>query len=227
MSVKYLLAGEISIGAFAAVYISIDTLFSAMEYFIGSHLGSITNDFGKIRNFLRFMEILLGNRKDVKVSKQNNIIVENAAFKYPNAKTDSIKNINLTIRAGETVAIVGENGAGKTTLVKLLTGMYSPTVGSVKIGQTDLSTISYKVLFENMSGVFQKYQRYALTLKENIRIANFDDNGGDSKIEKVLDENNVDKDNREIFPQTIDTMLSREFDGVELSGGQWQRIAIA
>lgn len=227
LSVKYLLAGEISIGAFAAVFSSIDMLFSAMEYFIGFHLSSIANDFGKIRNLLRFLEIPSDNRISCKLNKKAGITIENATFRYPNSDKDSLKNINLMIKEGETIAVVGENGAGKTTLVKLITGLYEPNQGSVKIGGKDLSTISYKSLFENVSGVFQKYQRYALTLKDNIQIADFTDTGVDGKVEKLLEENHINKDDQAIFPNGLDTVLSREFDGVDLSGGQWQRIAIA
>ena len=246
--VKYLLDGEISVGAFAAVYNSIGMLFGIMNEVISMHLGNLANNFGQIRNFLRFLDIPSDKRADIEISKKEGITIENASFRYPNAEKDSLRNINLTIKPGETIAIVGENGAGKTTLVKLLTGLYKPTDGSVKIGETDVNTISYRSLFENVSGVFQKYQRYALTLKENIQIADFAgvgrgdpdapqtpvgvadtpfQKGADQKVEKILDENNIDRDNKDLFPDGLDTMLSREFDGVDLSGGQWQRVAIA
>ena len=78
-----------------------------------------------------------------------------------------------------------------------------------------------------MSGVFQKYQRYALTLRENVRIAAFGSGRSDGMIEKLLGENHIDSRNRHVFPEGLDTVLSREFDGTELSGGLWQRIAIA
>lgn len=78
-----------------------------------------------------------------------------------------------------------------------------------------------------MSGVFQKYQRYALTLRENVRIADFGSGRSDGMIEKLLGENHIDSRNRHVFPEGLDTVLSREFDGTELSGGLWQRIAIA
>ena len=172
--VKYLLDGEISVGAFAAVYNSIGMLFAIMDEVISRHIGNLANNFGQIRNFLRFLEIPSDGRADLKIGKKEGITVENASFRYPNAESDSLKNINLHIKPGETVAIVGENGAGKTTLTKLLTGLYKPTGGSVKIGETDTDAISYRSLFEGVSGVFQKYQRYALTLKENIQIADFD-----------------------------------------------------
>ena len=172
--VYYLLKGEISVGAFAAVYNSIGMLFGIMNEVIAMHLGHLANNFGMIRNFLRFLNIPSDTRANLDISKRDKIEITNASFRYPNAEKDSLKNINLTVNPGETIAIVGENGAGKTTLVKLLTGLYKPTEGNVKIGGTDLNEISYRSLFENISGVFQKYQRYAITLRENIEIADFD-----------------------------------------------------
>ena len=222
--VKYLLDGEISVGAFAAVYASIGKLFSQMEETIRGRIGGIANGLGQIRNFLRFLDIPSDNRSTQSVNKKEGITVANVSFRYPNADMDSIKNINLTIKPGETIAIVGENEAGKTTLVKLLTGLYKATDGIVKIGDTDVAAINYRSLFDSISGVFQKYQRYALTLRENVQISDFSDICETNKIEKTLAENHIDKNT---FPNGLETMLSREFDGVDLSGGQWQRIAIA
>jgi len=225
--VKYLLNGEISVGAFAAVYASIGMLFDRMEEFISRILGNIALDFGLTRNFLRFLDIPSDNRANLKINKKNSIAVKNVSFKYPNTERNALKNINLTVNPGETIAIVGENGAGKTTLVKLLTGLYKPTKGSVKIDATDVNNISYKSLFEKVSGVFQKYQKYALTLRENIQISDFTGKYNDSKVEETLEQNSIDKNNKDTFPNGLDTMLSREFDGFDLSGGQWQRVAIA
>ena len=221
---KYLLDGEISVGAFAAVYYAIGMIFGIMEEVVRYRIGAIANYFGQMRNFLRFLEIPADKRPEKNISKKEAITIENASFRYPGAECDSLKNINLTVNPGETIAIVGENGAGKTTLVKLLTGLYKPTQGNVKIGGEDANEASYSSLFENVSGVFQKYQKYALTLKENVRIADF---SSEKEVEKTLAENKIDADDKEAFPYGIETTLSREFGGVELSGGQWQRIAIA
>ena len=225
--VHYLLNGDISVGAFAAVFGSIGLMFAIMEEIIRSHIGNIADNFGQIRNFLRFLEIQSDNRPSVELISDSAIVLSDVTFRYPNAEKDSLRNINLAVNAGETIAIVGENGAGKTTLVKLLTGLYKPTEGSVKIGGHDTNDVNYKSLFENLSGVFQKYQRYALNLRENIAISDFAAGQNQAKTERILHENNVDKDDKDVFPDGLDTMLSREFDGVELSGGQWQRVAIA
>ncbi len=224
--IRYLLAGEITVGAFGAVFASIGTLFSAMEQMICAHLGGLSDNFGQIRNFIRFLEVPTGGKEDLEIDRKQPIVAEGVCFRYPNASGPSLQGIDLTVHVGEVLAIVGENGAGKTTLARLLVGLYQATAGSVRIGETDLSGASYRARFRNVSGVFQRYQRYALTLRDNIRISDFE-HGDDGKMPGLLSENHIEYNDKAAYPQGLDTMLSREFDGVDLSGGQWQRIAIA
>jgi ATP-binding cassette subfamily B protein len=155
--------------------------------------------------------------------REAGITAEGVSFRYPNAQEDSVSGINLQIKFGETVAIVGENGAGKTTLARLLTGIYKPTEGKVILYGMDTSDTDAQHLFGNMSGVFQKYQRYQMTLRDNIRISDFK---GAADIEPSLLQAGVSLDSGS-FPNGTETMLSREFEGVDLSGGECQRVAIA
>lgn len=224
--IRYLLAGEISVGAFGAVFASVGTLFAAMDQIVNMHLKKIADNFGQICNFIRFLEIPTGGKRELDIDRKQPIVAEKAGFRYPNAKEPSLEDIDLTIQPGEILAIVGENGAGKTTLARLLIGLYQATSGKVRIGGTDLSEASYRARFRNVSGVFQRYQKYALTLRDNIRISDFG-HGDEGKIPELLSENHINYSDKMIYPDGLDTMLSREFDGVELSGGQWQRIAIA
>jgi len=223
MLVKALLAGEISVGAFAAVFNSIGMMFIIMEEVITHHIGRIMADLGKAHNFIRFMELPERGGEECAADFSKGIVVKNVSFVYPNAESKSIDNVSFEIKAGETVAIVGENGAGKTTLVRLLLGLYKPTEGTVWINGMDTSKASSKSLFSNISGVFQKYQRYLMTLEENIRIS---DMTSSSDVNIAAEQAGVEV-NEINFPEGYSTMLSREFDGIDLSGGQWQRIAIA
>lgn len=218
-----LLKGEISVGAFAAVYGSIGLLFGVMDEVIHRHIGNIASGLGKAHNFIRFMELPERGGQPAERHPEAGIVAEGASFRYPNAETDSVSDINLYIRKGETVAIVGENGAGKTTLARLLTGIYQPNTGRVVLNGMDTASADATSLFERLSGVFQKYQRYQMTLRENIRISEAGQNGD---ITEPLAQAGVDP-NGGSFPSGPDTMLSREFDGVDLSGGEWQRVAIA
>jgi ATP-binding cassette subfamily B protein len=151
------------------------------------------------------------------------IVMENVSFTYPNATSPSVDNVSLAIKPGETIAVVGENGAGKSTLVRLLIGMYKPSAGRVLVRGVDTLTADAASLFTGLSGVFQKYMRYLITLGENVTISQM---GKTDAVETALSDAGVAVD-KETFPDGLDTMLSREFDGVDLSGGQWQRIAIA
>jgi len=222
--IYYLINGGISVGAFAAIYGSIWTVFGMMDHMISWRIATLAEGFGQIRNFLRFIDMPVMDRSDINVNKKGDIVLSNVSFKYPNNEKDCLSDINLTIRSGETVALVGENGAGKTTLVKVLTGLYCPVIGKVTVGDVDISKVSYRVLFEGISGVFQKYQRYMMTLEENVKIA---DHQSGIEISESLEKGGVDISNAEKFPQGKDTVLSREFGGVELSGGEWQRVSIA
>lgn len=227
-----LLAGDITIGAFAAVFASIDRMFGVMEEVISRHVGNMTRNLGTVRNFIRFLDLPERGGRDVSLDPGSGIQLKDVAFRYPGAERDSLADISLEIKKGETIAIVGENGAGKTTLVKLMTGLYLPSEGSVFIGGVDTKEVSGKSLYRGITAVFQKFQRYKMTLDENIRISDVEasENGQGLSYESSMLAA-VDKAElymgEKVFPQGFHTMLSREFDGVDLSGGQWQRVAIA
>ena len=110
-----------------------------------------------------------------------------------------------------------------------MTGLYLPSEGNVLIGGTDSRDVSPSSIYKGISAVFQKYQRYKMTLGENICISDMEckDNGIEGERLTIAAEK-ADLDvNSGSFPDGYQTMLSREFDGVDLSGGQWQRVAIA
>ena len=146
------------------------------------------------------------------------------SFTYPGSQKPVLKDINLSL-ANEIVAIVGANGAGKSTLIKLLTGIYKPDFGKVTINGLDTSTASIETLCADTSAVFQDYQKYKMTLYENVTISKIERDVTQNEIYDLLDQVNQ-KEMAEALPNRLDTILSAEFDGIELSGGQWQRIAI-
>jgi len=218
------LTGKITTGSFAAVFSSMGLLFSIMEEIVTSHIGNLSSNYGLIRNYIRFIEMPEVTGDADRFDSTKGIEIRNVTFRYPGTETDALKDVSLKIGNGETLAIVGENGSGKTTLVKMITGLYTPNEGTIVVGGMDTAEAAPSCLYESISGVFQKYQRYQLTLKENVTIARTD-SGSDCK--PVLEKAGVDFSDAETYPNSIDTMLSREFDGVDLSGGQWQRVAIA
>jgi ATP-binding cassette subfamily B protein len=132
----------------------------------------------------------------------------------------------MEIKDGETIAVVGENGSGKSTLVKLLIGLYEPSCGNVMYGDTDINEINTKSINVNTSGVFQNYIKYQMELFDNIIISDYRKNPSTEYLDSICNMVGINPYTSK-FPKTYNTMLSREFDGVDLSGGQWQRIAIA
>lgn len=217
---------EITAGAFAAVFASIGMLFGIMEEVVCRHFGNIAQNLGTIQNYLNFLEIPERKGEITDIESECDITLDNVSFSYPKSENPAIKNVSLTIRNGETVAIVGENGSGKSTLVRLITGIYLPSSGSVLYGAIRTQDVSIRSMFKNISGVFQKYQRYQLTLRENIGISDVETEAEDGILDKVSGMSGLDLSDQS-FINGYDTMLSREFDGVDLSGGQWQRVAIA
>jgi ATP-binding cassette subfamily B protein len=148
-------------------------------------------------------------------------------FRYPENSEWTLRNIDLTIRPGEKIALVGQNGAGKTTLIKLLTRLYDPTEGAIFIDGIDIREFDPLELRQRIGVIFQDFVRYHLPVRENI---------GFGQIEAAEDMERIVASARqsgaeaviEDLPEGYETMLGRWFrNGHELSLGQWQKIALA
>ena len=134
--------------------------------------------------------------------------------------------MNLELESGTTLALVGANGAGKATLAKLLLGLYVPTAGRVDRDGVDTREATKSSIRANTSAVFQNYQRYQMSLRDNVILA---DTGAAADEERVLRALRTGGVPEELWhgPDGLDVMLSREFGTRDLSLGQWQRLAIA
>lgn len=128
---------------------------------------------------------------------------------------------------GETIVVVGNNGSGKTTLSKILLGIYTPGSGIVKIGGADIGRMTPEAVGAGMSAVFQKFQKYKMSVVDNVIISDhtLEDRDG-AAFYQCMEKFGIELE-KERFADGYDTVLSRDFGGTELSGGQWQRIAIA
>ncbi|GKU77796.1 ABC transporter ATP-binding protein [Paenibacillus sp. L3-i20] len=154
------------------------------------------------------------------------IEVKDLSFTYATHTTPQLKGINFTISPGEKIAIVGENGAGKSTLVKCLLGLYLPNEGTVLFDGVDIRTIDPKSMRQNVSAVFQDFESYHLTVRENIAMGHPNIND-DAYIEAAASKAGVGELIGKL-PNGIDTELGAMFqNGHELSGGQWQKIALS
>ncbi|MDR0272111.1 MAG: ABC transporter ATP-binding protein/permease [Clostridiales bacterium] len=220
-----LMRGEISVGAFAAVFGSIGMLFGITEDLFANLKHNITEQLGKIHNFINVIEIPTAQGSNTPPDfKSHGVTAKNISFAYAGAEKNAVDDVTLSVRPGETIALVGENGSGKTTLVKLLCGLYKPDKGTVSIGGTDSAHTSDDALFSKSSGVFQNYMQYGLTLEENIKISEYKSK---NSVIPSMDEADVDHKDEKTFPNGLETLMSRDLDGTDISGGQWQRVATA
>jgi len=152
---------------------------------------------------------------------------ENVGFRYPEAETWAIRNLSFEIRAGETMALVGENGAGKTTIVKLMTRLYDPDEGRITIDGIDLKDIDIADLRRHVGVIFQDFIRYSFTAAENIAVGSLEDEPSRERIQEAA-ERSLAAQVIEKLPLKYDQPLGRLFNkGRDLSGGEWQKIAIA
>jgi ATP-binding cassette subfamily B protein len=152
---------------------------------------------------------------------------EGVHYRYPGADRDSLQDIDLELPPGTVIAVVGENGAGKSTLVKLLTGMYDPSGGRITVEGIDLSDIDLAAWRARVTGAFQDHANLELVARESIGAGDLLHVRDDVRVTQALRDAAAD-DVLTALPRGLDTQLGSTWpDGVDLSGGQWQRLAIA
>ncbi len=155
-----------------------------------------------------------------------NIILKNVYFKYPKAEEYVLKNINLEIIPGENIAIVGENGSGKTTFIKLLTRLYDVTKGEILIEDKNIKEYNISDIHKNIGVIFQDFVQYETTVKENIHFGDVDKSSKDIEASAIKSgAHNFIKDFDKKYLENLGRTIEK--NGKELSGGQWQKIALA
>lgn len=149
------------------------------------------------------------------------------SFTYPHQSEPVFENLNLEIKAGEHVALVGENGAGKSTLIKLLLRFYRPTSGVILVDGQDLQTVAIESWYQQLATLFQDFNQYPLSIAENIEIGRSDEKSDPKLLRQAGAFGSVDQIIKN-YEHGWDTVLDSSFKkGVEPSGGQWQRVALA
>jgi ATP-binding cassette subfamily B protein len=167
-----------------------------------------------------------GSGRKVPRPIQQGIEFRNVSFRYPDRPDWALRELNLTIRPGEKIALVGANGAGKTTLIKLLTRLYDPTEGQILLDGVDLRDYDLEDLRLSIGVIFQDFVRYQVSARENIGFGQIKDLADEPRILAAAERGGADEV-VERLPQGYDTLLGRWFEkGAELSGGQWQKIAL-
>lgn len=226
MLVNCTLDKSISIGAFGAVFGSLDRLVGMMEEMICWNIGKSIPKLGTVKNLIKFLDMEECKGEEVEINEIPYIDVKGVSFSYPGSTKKSLSDVSFHLKEGETVAIVGENGSGKSTLIRLLTGIYLPTEGKIEFNGHDTKTTSRESIVKNVSGVFQKFQRYKMKLDENISISDTCSDIDNLRLDEAVNKADIVL-SKDAFKSGYKTMLSCEFDGIDLSGGQWQRVAIA
>lgn len=204
------------------------------EWIIGTlntyaELNNQSTELSSLREFLDTEEVFLfeeGKTLEISNDEAYTIELRNVSYRYPESDTDTIHHLNLTLKAGEKLAIVGLNGAGKTTLVKLLCGMYDPTEGEVLLNGQDIRQYNRNDYYKLFSAVFQDFNVLECSLAENIAQCLSDIDM--EKIKECIEKAGLSSKVAELPKQEL-THLGKEIypEGIELSGGQTQRLILA
>jgi ATP-binding cassette subfamily B protein len=153
-------------------------------------------------------------------------VFEDVTFRYPGSPRAVLDRMNLRIRAGERIALIGENGQGKTTIVKLLTRLYDPTQGRILLDGIDLREYDIEDLHREVGVIFQDFVRYEMTARENIATGRLD-RAQDAAIREAARKSLADQVVARL-PLEYEQLLGRRFEGgLDLSGGEWQKMALA
>lgn len=227
LSARFIEKG-ISIADFTMYFTAVTTLVTTLLAFTDL-MGQYNLQLLKVTDYKKLVKILEGQEKGetahggTGIHEIREISFEGVYFAYPNSENYVLKDINITIRKNEKLVIVGLNGAGKSTFIKLLCKFYRPTKGTIRLNGIDIWDIPNKEYYRLISAVFQDFSTFAFTVLENITLKE-----GKEDVEAVLEALKL-KEHVAKFPKGVNTYLSKEFspDGVEVSGGQKQKISIA
>ncbi len=220
---------DLSVGNFTLYLGSAATFFSYMV----SVLGNITDLLAKSRevdDFRSFMDIdadLREGSDPVPPCDNYEFTFEDVWFKYPNAEEYAIKGLNLTVKAGEKLAVVGQNGAGKSTFIKLLLRLYEPTKGRILLNGIDVSTFDRRDYYRLFSPAFQDVCLFAFPLSNNVSMTITDATDKERALKSLQDAGMEEKVAE--LAKGIDTEVLKVVydDGVDFSGGEKQKIALA
>ncbi len=220
------LTKAITVGDFTMCVSSAGTLYWSLYNIINS-LQQLRKSCVYAHRYIEFMKYPAAMTKGDKSVKNGEHIIEfsHVSFKYPRSEKFVLRDINITIKSGEHLSVVGLNGAGKSTFIKLLCRLYDVTEGAILIDGINIKEYSDKEYRKLFAVVFQDFSLFAFSLRENIAL---DQKADDSKIEEALKLSGFYEDAQKL-PKGLDTMIYKGFDedGTDLSGGQRQKTAIA
>jgi len=221
------LSGGMGVGSFTMCVGAVTSFADALRQIMDSftEIRAFDMYYDKLDEYLNIPQTLRTGKRLPVENKQHGICFENVSFRYPGAEVWALKDVNLTLRAGERLSLVGENGSGKTTLIKLLCRLYDPTEGRILMDGTDIRDLDYDRYLAQFSTVFQDLQLFDFSLRDNLALGR---KISDQNLLDVLDQVGL-RERVEMLPKGLDTHVGRTFDeqGFEPSGGEAQKIALA
>jgi ABC-type multidrug transport system fused ATPase/permease subunit len=217
---------SIEFGSFIFLYNLIPAASNQLKTLIQAFMGDSYTNYLNIQHYIDYAN-------DIPINKSSNdvdfheITLENVSYRYPTGNEYAVKNISLSLKKGEIVSILGYNGSGKSTLSKLLTGVLCPLEGEIFING-ELVNERNKNNYSCIWGLaYQDFTHYLLSIKDNIGFG-YIEKYDDKNIEKAFKDANCNTMTNKL-PYGLETLMGKSFydDGIDLSGGEWQKIALA
>ena len=223
----YLYKGLIDVGTFVLLTGMLGTAHATIEIMV-IRGGDINESLYYAHDYFSFLDKAdnaagVGNKSEAGKKNGdavNSIILRDVCFQYPNAASGTLHAVNLAVKKGEKIAVIGVNGSGKSTLLKIICRLYNPTSGDVLYNGE--KRLPEKIV--DCSIVFQHFCRYYTTLREAVGLSDVHNMGDTDALLQWLNRFNFDLNKTQ---SSVDVQLGRDFDGIELSGGEWQKIALA
>lgn len=225
ISLILMLQGKLAVGQFAACIFAFANLQANLMSLTSGFIDFLEN-YEYAKDYYDFFALEPETNGSLPYQPfQTQISLKDVHFRYCGSDRDSLNGVDLTIKKGEHIVIVGVNGSGKTTLSKVLTGAYLASSGSVLYDDQEVKSLDRNSLYHQVSLVTQDFVHYNFTLRENIGISDLSHMQDDKRMEKTIQAVEMEELVKSIGG--LDKQLGREFGGRELSGGEWQKVAIA
>lgn len=218
--------GAIGVGSILMMYAAVTMMIQALSD-ISEIVTDLRNNNEHLLRYFKYMD--LPEEESFKASEKmescSSIVFENVSFTYPESEVEVLHHINLEIKAGDKLAIVGENGSGKTTLIKLLCRLYRPTEGRILFNGKDIWDFPYEEYIASVSTVFQDFSLFAFSLAANIATSlEYDE----EKLNNAICEAGLSGKVKKLEKGVLQPLFHYfEEDGTDLSGGEAQKVAIA
>jgi ABC-type multidrug transport system fused ATPase/permease subunit len=223
-----IIKGDVSVSDFALMFGVGNTLINQLNGFL-SQVSYGINCSRQVNDFRTFLEYPIDDNEEDKISMPDcdsyEFEFKNVGFKYPNTEEFALRNLNITLKPGKRLAVVGQNGAGKSTFIKLLCGLYQPTEGEILLNGVNINRYKRAEYFKVFSPVFQDIEMFAFEIAENVSMSEETDT---AKAKTAVNDAGLGEKVSSL-PDGIHTQLLKVLydEGTDLSGGEKQKLALA